>query len=211
MRLLIALAALVWLQPAARAPIVIGPQRDALTVEDLAAIGVVVGSGRSIWIVDTGPVGDTLTATVYLTPDQRSPVLRRGTWLSVTKGFAAPGRPPRSWIAADEQLRLRGEYAQVPIGGRDPDDVRDDLDEHRPFLVSSDVADEDVLAIVRLVRQQAEGDPILQIGIGAGSPWVPEGGVTLKSRKQPQCFRFLSLRRLRGGWVVLVGSTGMCP
>lgn len=212
-RLLVAATTLVWLAQAARGPVVIGPQRHAVTAEDLAAIGEVVGRDRSIWIVEVGPLADTLAATVYLAPDRSSPELRRGRWLQVTKGSAGPDSPPRPWISVDEGSWSRGAYAQVPLAGRDPDDVRDEVDESRPFVVWSEVSDEDLLAVVRLARSAtAERDPIVQIGLNAVSavPGLPENWVMFKTRRQPQCDRVLSLRRQGRGWVS-TGSSGTCP
>lgn len=214
-RLGVLAAAMVLLQTTG-APIVMGKQRAALTGDDLAAISALAaGSGMPIWIVDAGPVPDTLTATVYRHPDRTSAAIRRGHLFTVTRGYAAPDRSSRPWVLVDMGSVQPVEYAQVPLEGRGLDDVRDEVDDNRPFRVVGDLGDADLVAIVGYMRRaRIGGGPIVEIATWAVVPRPPRpdgATVTIKTRTNPECSESYELKRTDESWSWNGNSGFGCP
>lgn len=210
------LAAAVALVQATGAPIVIGKQGAVLTGADLAAISALAeGSGTPIWIVDVGAVSDVLTATVYRKPDRMSAAIRRGHLFTVTRGYAAPDRSPRPWILLETGSAQPAEYAQVPIEGSEVDDVRDEVDDNRPFRVDADLGDADLLGVVSYVRRARIGrGPIVGIASWQVLPRPPRPDgvtVTIKTRLNPECSESYELKRTGESWSWTGNSGFGCP
>jgi hypothetical protein len=210
------LAAAIALFQTIRAPVVIGKQGAALTGDDLAAIRALAeGSGTPIWIVDVRPVPDTLRVTVYRQPDRTSAAIRRGHLFTATRGYAAPERTSRPWVVVESGTDQPVEYAQVPIPGREPDDVRDEVDDNRPFIVNGELGDADLIGLVNYVRQARLGrGPI--IGVAPRHvlprPPRPDGAtVTIRTRSNPECTETYELRRTGDSWSRTGGSGFGCP
>jgi hypothetical protein len=127
-----------------------GPNATLLTERDLAAILALsdVG-GRTAWAIRVSRGWSGWGAQVFFPADQSGDELRRGPMLAAS-ARVAPGSAssvPRTWRAA-----YPGRWAQVPLTGSNPDVLSGPRDLNRPFRVHADLTDDDLLAIIGLIR-----------------------------------------------------------
>jgi hypothetical protein len=209
---ILALAVVLFLQTAA-APIVVGEQRDALTPADVSAISALTVT-RPAWLIDAFDAGDPVLARVlvYLKPDRTTSTIRRGSLVMVSRGRSGATATPRPWIINEQ---FRAEYAQVPIDGRDADDVREAVDENRPFRVTGDLSDADLVGIVRYIRSARIGSgPIVQITRDTAPTRNQDADVArvdIMMRALRQCYDIVTVRRVGGSWQQAPGAGGACP
>jgi hypothetical protein len=151
---------LVSTQAAAVSPIRIGPTARRLTDADVVEIQNVLGRDR-LWVViaHRGQIGTLWAVSAFLAPSRGTAELRRGkmSWLTATldEFLAYSKRGP--WRSTPDFPG--SDYVQVPIPGRDPGEVVDSRDLHRPIRVLSEFRDDELLSIVRFIRTSPTAPP----------------------------------------------------
>ena len=213
MRLAVITATL--LLQSSRAPAVIGKQRAQLMSADVAAIAALVADRGPLWMVEVGGTTESLIVTAYLKPNRTGSEIRRGLIATLSKGRSASMAEARPWIISEATAPRAHEYAQVPLAGREADEVLDVMDENRPFEVVGNFSDEDLLSIVRLVRgaRIARG-PILRVtreAEGATVPVPDAARLFIMMRGLPECYDIVTLQRLRGAWQQSPIAAAACP
>jgi len=147
------------LQAAAAAPVRLGPSADQLSKIDIAGISTLVEGQGPVWVLIAQSQGfiPGRFVEVFLSPEVRTPSLRRGRMVSVQ----AP--PPTTGDVASVWKRTGAEqpYAQVPLSRTDPDQVTNSRDLNRPFRIVGAFSDEEIVSLVAFIRSSPKvpGNP----------------------------------------------------
>jgi hypothetical protein len=162
------LTAALFFRPLA-VPVVISQTRTELTQGGrLSYLGALCRRG-TVWVIDAVRSGEAMLATIYLTPDRTGPGIRRGMLALVSKGRSGSLPVPRPWIITEQTGAQDRIMRRSSFEGRDAHDVRDAADENRPFKVTGDFSDQDLVGLVRFVRTARIGSgPILRISRETG-------------------------------------------
>ena len=152
----IPLLVVVTLQVAATSPVRIGPSGNHFNADDVEQIGrICAADGKAAWVLVGRAPGnwvlrdDLWYADAYLSPDDTTPTLRRGRIRNVLATLPARAvfTEPRKWQGGE----LR-DWAQVPVPGSNPDEVRSGRDLNRPFETFGSLDDDALVEIVSLIR-----------------------------------------------------------
>jgi hypothetical protein len=166
-------------QSASVMPFRTGDVARQLTEQDVKAIELVLPSDSKPWLLngDPGQIGNAQFIDAYLSPTAATPSLRRGTVITVMRRIS----PPTAWTARPAEA-----YAQVSIAGKKFDEIQGDQDVNRPFRVIGSINDDQLIAIIDVLRSsQTSGErgmnairmwPILRIGL------QPDGSVQVLTR-----------------------------
>jgi len=134
-------------------PIRIGATGSFLTDDDVAQIRkLAVDTGRKAWVIVGDPVPKipgTWFVSVYLELDGSNRDVRRGVLVKVQAPLDGPAAYKKSkiWTRVSS-----GEFAQVAVPGRNPDEVLGSSDLSRPFVVSGTMADDTLKSLVAFIR-----------------------------------------------------------
>jgi hypothetical protein len=131
-----------------------------LSQEDVAAIQRTLPGDAKPWLLN-GERGQVLLREyieAYLTTTNTSPVLRRGTVITVMRRTQPP--------VGEWNVSRTESYGQVAIPGRSFDDIQGDQDRNRPFWVIGRFDGDELVRIVQLVRS----DPPVR-GVDHIQPW----------------------------------------
>jgi hypothetical protein len=211
----------VVLQAAAQPPVRLGEvarqlsEQDAVNIERTVAPG-----GARPWLLNGphGQVADLQFIEAYLPPETATTELRRGSVVSVVRGSAsalamigirpAASEPRPAWTVTGTFS-----YAQVAIAGRDFDQVRGDDDVNRPFRVSGQFGDVELVSLARFVRSSPPGPPSSARTTGGSVhgdwPMVSVGrqtdsiDVRLRWPAEDLSWESVKLRPQGPGWVVI--------
>lgn len=105
--------------------------------------------GGSAWLIfgDTGLLSNTVWGgEVHKKPSVISGGVRMGEVLWVATDIK-PDQPRRAW-----RIDGVGVSAQVPVAGRNPDDVTSDMDVNRPFRVQGQWSADELAVVVAFIR-----------------------------------------------------------
>jgi len=136
-------------------PLRIGPTGASFTADDVEQVGKICSAeGKAAWVLFGQAPGkwvgqDRWYAIAYLSPDRATANIRRGRTREVfaTLPARAVYTEPRKWQSGNS-----GEWAQVPVPGTNPDEVRSSRDLNRPFQTFGSLDDDALVAIVSLIR-----------------------------------------------------------
>jgi hypothetical protein len=194
------LALLVPFIQSATTPLRTGDVARQLSQEDVAAIERTLPADAKPWLLngERGQVVVMEYIEAYLTTTNTSPVLRRGTVITVMR---------RTRPAVGEWNVSRTEsYGQVALPGRSFDDVHSEWDMNRPFRVIGRFSDDELVRLVQLLRS----DPPVRRVFDHIQPWPilsiqrrddDSVDVTLRGgHLQGQAVR---LRQVGLGWVIV--------
>ncbi len=134
-------------------PFIVGERASAVSPDDRASIKAATAPYGSVWMILVGDLmfvsPPTLQATAYFVPTVTSSVLRRGKAMGLYQEKLPEPAPGYEWRSNHEFT----EWAQVAAQGKSFGMTLGKprgLD--RPFSVSGQVSDVDLVAIVRFVR-----------------------------------------------------------
>ena len=146
-------------QPAAQ-PFRIGATGIKLTDQEVADLIKVLPAGAAPWLIDgDGPgafgEGPTQRFQVYMTPISATPEVRHGVAMEVSRPIGAPS----AWsiVKKPDGETYSFDYAQVAITGRPFDQVQEEYDENRPFILTGGGDDVDLVSFIKFVRSRYTG------------------------------------------------------
>jgi hypothetical protein len=126
----------------------IGSVGRTLTSQDIEAVVQALPSGAKPWLISAeSPRANLQQVEVYLEPSSATLALRRGSVVTVNRQAASAGQ---AWNARQSE-----EYAQVAIPGRAFGAITGDQDLNRPFRVTGQFEDAELIRLVNLVRSIA--------------------------------------------------------
>jgi hypothetical protein len=99
-----------------------------------------------------GVTGGDWLARAYLPPTIQTVQLRRGRVMSVVNRTWPSVPEPAKWMLAEP--RLAESWAQIVVAGRRFEDVLDEADQNRPFSVTGQFTDEELVGIVQFIRSR---------------------------------------------------------
>ena len=137
------------LTQSATTPARTGDVTRQLSQEDVAAIERTLSSGERPWLLN-GEHGDAAGVEyieAYLPPMDATPLLRRGTVITVMRRVPPYFTPATAWTVQETHS-----YAQVAIPGRAFDQIEGDQDTNRPFVVNGHFDDEELVRLVQFLR-----------------------------------------------------------
>jgi hypothetical protein len=116
-----------------------------LTEQDIAALELVLPSGRKLWFLNGDPAQMPKSQLIqaFLFPITATPLSRRGLVFWIKRGID----PITEWTAEAAES-----YAQVAIPGRDFDQIEGDQDINRPFRVVGNFSDSELVRLVDVLR-----------------------------------------------------------
>jgi hypothetical protein len=143
-----------WLTQSVTTPVRTGDVARQLTEQDVAAIEHLLPSGAKPWLLSGDPAQAPGREYVqaYLSPTNITPVLRRGTVITLT-------RRTRPFPDTDWTVQETRSYAQVAIPGRAFDDIKGEQDVNRPFLVFGPFDDDELVRLVEFLRSDPRSQP----------------------------------------------------
>jgi len=132
-----------------------------LTEQDVAALERVLPSGAKPWLLNGDPaqLAGFEYIQAYLPPTSATSTLRRGTVIGVMRRTS----PLTEWT-----VTYSSTYAQVAIPGRAFDQIEGDQDINRPFQVTGNFDDTELVGLVRFLRSNP---PTIGGEINAIRPW----------------------------------------
>jgi|SRR5215831_15028033 len=132
-----------------------------LTEQDVAALERVLPSGAKPWLLNGDPaqLAGFEYIQAYLPPTSATSTLRRGTVIGVMRRTS----PLTEWT-----VTYSSTYAQVAIPGRAFDQIEGDQDINRPFQVTGNFDDTELVGLVRFLRSNP---PTIGGEINAIQPW----------------------------------------
>jgi hypothetical protein len=183
-----------------------------LSAQDVADLESVIPGGRKPWLLNAERGQAVLvvqSVQVYLPPDTATATVRRGSMMSLMR------RTGEQWTVSPNggQIGLRGAarqgvapsptgtWVQVAIAGRSFDDIKDDDDRNRPFLVHGRFDDATITSIAAFLRG-ASNLPIL-VMVRELDDWV-----SVDLRVNSSSIQSFTLRSQGQGWVVVRQTTG---
>lgn len=151
-----------WLQAGA-GPQILGPAAAEITSDDVAAFTRLAGNNEAPWIVFGFARGmiPARAAAIFFKPDTSHAGIRRGR----VDEFIA--RQSAGTFGPWERV-LTARYAQVPVERTNPDTLTSARDLNRPFRLVGVIDDDDILAVVRLIRSSPS--------VGMAKATVVQGG-----------------------------------
>jgi hypothetical protein len=162
-------------------PVRLGPTTDHLTADDVAQIdGICSEGGKTPWLLIGQSPGminrDRWYVTAYLYADRTATGVRHGRvcWVSAKLPAEGTYTASRTW----ERDSVPRVWAQVPMPGSNPDEIRGSRDLNRPFYTTDTLNDDTLVAIVALIRT----GPVIAppSSAPAGQP-VPRGWTHVES------------------------------
>jgi hypothetical protein len=185
----------------------VGDSAQAVSTADIESFSTELLGGVKPWLIvgEYGQVCGGLTIQAYLPPEKTAPQLRRGKVVFLTNERGAKWavvNTERFYSSNDEtvsgrwspRVRYSGTYVQTTIQGRSFDRISDANDRNRPFFITGEFSDDELLELISFVRQDL---PILSVFRQQG------GAVTVCFRQASQSWDFLELRRDDKGWVAV--------
>lgn len=176
-----------------------------LSERDIAAITLALPPGSEPWLL----IGSrTLTSEerieIYISPDPPAGDVRRGsmillnrnpsdsgwTIVDATAAYPFPGIGHRTAPPARTAI-----YAQVAVAGRDPNDVKEEQDDNRPFVVSGPFDDAALNSLAAFVR--GRGQPIVSV------VFMPDASARVLLRREAMSFKWLTLQRQGPTWTIV--------
>ena len=192
-------------------PLRTGDVARHLSEEDVPAIERILPSGEKPWLLngDHGNIdGGLQYIEAYLPPTSTTPLLRRGTVITVKRRTLSPfSLTITDWTVAETHS-----YAQVAIAGRSFDEIEGDQDINRPFGVNSRFDDDELVRLVHFLRS----DPPLR-GDAHIVPWPillivrnDDDSVQVMSRGGDGHGQLIKLRQVGQDWMIVIvtGWTG---
>ena len=127
-----------------------GDVARSLTAEDIATIEAM--AGEKPWLVDgrpsLGPPAKSQTIQVYFTATTVTPGLRRGAYMTFTREL----NPPSPW----QGVGSARPYFQVAVPGRAYEQIENDNDLNRPFIVKGNFQNDELVELVTFIRSSPE-------------------------------------------------------
>ena len=186
--------------PATKA-ILAGDVVRQLSDRDAASIVRTLPGGEQAWLL-MGTPGQSWAqnVVVYMQPKTTTPEVRRGYAALVTREYSGP---TAAWSIRDildfDRWGFSGNYAQVAAEGRAFDQIQSEDDINRPFFVTGQLNDADLIGIAAFVRSRpvipnTRGKPISS-GPIISMVRQAEGTVDIWIRERAGTWQFLSLRQ----------------
>jgi len=171
-----------------------------LTEQDVRALERILPSDAKPWLLDGDPgqIASSQNISAYLPPATTTAVLRRGSVITVTRrAFSSP---------TDWTVLLAGTYAQVAITGRKFDEIRGDDDINRPFLVSGNFDDNELIQIVTIIRSNPNPGGTVLTAIEPlpirSVAWQGSNSVIVTTRRAVMQGQSIILQRMGQNWTV---------
>jgi hypothetical protein len=185
-----------WLAQSATPPLRTGDVARQLSQEDIAAIERTLPSGEKPWLLngDRGDAAGLEYIEAYLPPTNATPLLRRGTVITVMRRI-----PPHFPEATEWTVQETHSYAQVAIPGTGFDQIEGDQDTNRPFWVIGRFDDGELVRLVQFLRS----DPPIRGGERV-QPWP----ILIVGRQQDDSVQVLSRGGVGHGQVIKLRQVG---
>jgi hypothetical protein len=197
----------------------LGPTGAHLTADDVDQMTrIALKAGAKPWVVVGSSPGRWMRLAphwdvrIYLQPDRNTGGVRRGRMQDVTAVLPAVAAytASKSW-----QIESSHEWAQVPLREENADELVNNRDPNRPFLVEGALSDQDLKSIVSIVRANPTGPAFRAVPpqlIQVEGTW-PFRSVQLRSDSTVSVFllgtdpdemsgQSLVLRKVGNAWVV---------
>jgi len=190
------------------ATIRLGDVARLLSDQDVATLRNAVPARQNPWLLvgESGQIRALQYVEAFLPPETTTRELRRGSLVALLRRVVDPAKPG-DWLLVDGNDGQKGpppsgggKYAQVAVAGRAFDQIRSDDDTNRPFRISGQFDDDDLVRIAGFIRSNSSM-PITYMLRQA------EDSVVVWIRRGPMSWLILSLQRQGKGWVVV--STGI--
>ena len=171
-----------------------------LTEQDVAALERVLPSGAKPWLLNGDPaqLAGFEYIQAYLPPTSATSTLRRGTVIGVMRRTS----PLTEWT-----VTYSSTYAQVAIPGRAFDQIEGDQDINRPFQVTGNFDDTELVGLVRFLRSNP---PTIGGEINAIRPWPilsikreTDGSVEVLLRGAIMQGQSITVRQTDHGWAII--------
>jgi hypothetical protein len=182
----------------------IGDVARQLTDQDVEELERTLSAGERPWLF-IGEV-DQRFVVAFLPPKTTTGELRRGTTLLLNR---RSGWKVADWSTRNDARGSGANYAQVAVAGRTFDEIQGDDDMNRPFFVTGQFSDAELVSLVKFIRsrpvrqaiQIAKG-PIVSI-IGQPS----SARICVRERNALGC-QFSEMRQQGQSWVLVSISLG---
>jgi len=212
--------------------VLLGPLGPALTDDDVSQLRALLPSGKRAWVMvaNTGfkNGGEFVGVEVYLDPDAAGPMARSGRIIAAeaSRPTGTPMTAKKSWARWRESR-----WVQVPIPGRNPDEIWGHGDVNRPTEIGDTAGEpltiDEAADIVRTLRAAAKATSAARTPVGRGAvyvevqPWTIESVMRWNGDVQAQIAenetlagpgQWITLKKNGGRWDVdtiqPVGATG---
>jgi hypothetical protein len=134
-----------------------------LTDQDVTELERALPTGEKPWLL-IGEPGRArgLNVAAFLQPKTATSEIRRGSAIMVRKEPNASTWKALDRIDYDEQIGQSTSYAQVALTGRSFDEMQGDQDLNRPFFVTGEFKDSELISLAKYVRSR----PVRPISAG---------------------------------------------
>ena len=196
------------LQSASGIPIRLGDVGRLLSEDDIHQIEQIgVASGGAPWLLvgHHSMIGEMWFVDAYLQPTTASPSVRRGTLINVSSNLPEVPSVLKVWTLNRRATRLT--YAQVAVSERSFGNILGDQDVNRPFRISGEFSDDELISLVRFIRTDpSRADertlPILFITRESLPPQADGPAVRVGLRQDESATILLTLKRTGQTWTV---------
>jgi hypothetical protein len=189
-------------------PNLLGDVAMQLSERDIAAVTLALPPGSKPWLL----IGSRTQTSeerieIYISPDPPVSGVRQGSMIllsrnpsdsvwtisDATAAYPFPGFPSTARRTAPPARTAT--YAQVAVAGRDPNDVKSEQDDNRPFVVSGPFDHAALNSLAAFVR--GRGQPIVSV------VFMPDASVRVLLRREAMSFNWLTLQRQGPAWTIV--------
>lgn len=141
----------------------LGDVARQLTEQDLTELERALPGGARPWLL-IGEAGRApgLNVAAFLQPKVSTSEIRRGAVTMVRRELNASTWKALKRVDYDEQIGHSDSYAQVALPDRSFDQIQGDQDLNRPFFVTGDFKDSELVSLAKYIRSQSVR-PILSV------------------------------------------------